>query len=477
MTRNRPIVTDPKQPGEATGGMTRREALGLGLAAGAAALGGGAARAATTVASDRTSEASARNVIMLVSDGMSTGTFTLARELRRRRGMGESHWCQAWAKPGVRRAMMTTHSANSVVTDSAAAGSAWAIGRKCNNGALNMTPDNIERTPIGVQGKSRGKAVGVATTTRVTHATPASWFASVPKRSMEDTIAAQMLERKADLILGGGRKHFPAELTSKHGDVTFVSTKDELGSVAGIEGRLVGLFNDDHLSYEVDRVYGPRPEEPSLADMTELALRRLDRHPNGFLLQVEGGRVDHGAHANDVAGTINDQIAFDEAVGVALRYVEHRDDTLVIVTTDHGNANPGLTLYYDEGERGLQQLDSIRHSFEWGMERIEEIGGMSGPNLARVVEEIAGVKLREKDREQLALAAAGEYTEGFDAATKLVCALGAVLANHTGVGFVSPNHTSDMVEVTAFGPGSESLAPVIDNTQLYDLMMGAAALA
>jgi len=419
----------------------------------------------------------ARNIIFMVSDGMSTGTLTLADLMIRERTGKPSQWVGLWSAKGVRRAMCRTHSADSLVTDSSAAGSAWGCGEHINNGAVNFTPDGRQPEPILVTARAAGKATGLVTTARVTHATPASFIANVPDRGLEGGIAEQILERRVDVALGGGGKHFPRALLDQHPDVTLVRTAGELAA-APASGRLLGVFDPSHVPYALDR----GPETPSLPTMARAAIDRLSAHADGFVLQIEGGRVDHAAHANDAGALVTEQMEFDETIGEVLGFARGRDDTLVVVTTDHGNANPGLTLYGEGGNEGFERLGRARHSFDWLWQQINDAGGFdsaSGRLGELLAEMTGGIELNAPDLEWVR-SSVKDHTrvDGFWARSNApTCTLGSVLANHYGVSFLSPNHTCDMVEVTAIGAGAERLEPAIDNIDLHGLMLDAMALA
>lgn len=458
-------------------GLDRRRFLAIGAGSAAAAgIGARPARAQLNAA-----RRTAQNVIFLVSDGMSFGTLQLANLYIRERDGADSEWVRALNEPGVRRALMDTSSADSIVTDSAASATAWAIGERVNNRMVGLTPDGRTPTPIWIHARQQGKATGLVTTTRLTHATPACFFANVlTNRDDEAAIAQQLLDRPIDLMLGGGGKFLEPALAGRDDPFFVVRTKAELDAVPAGDPkirRLLGVFNADHMSYELDR-----PEsEPSIADMTRAALARLSRSAGGFVVQIEGGRVDHAAHANDAGSLVRDQVAFDEAVGVALDFARGRDDTLVILTTDHGTANPGLTDYGPAGRRGFERLFGFRRSFQWMLRRIvreaRSESGLDTELVRAIVAEGTGIALPDEDMDVLARWLSGELVDPFLLANKDAGPLGSVLANHLAIAFLSPNHTSDYVEVTAFGPGSERLTQHIGIERLHSIMVEAMDLA
>jgi len=427
----------------------------------------------------------ARNVIVLVSDGASMGTLSLADQCHRILHGHPTWWTRLWSEPGARRALMETSAVDSLVTDSAAGASAWGIGQKVRNASVNFCPDGSTPAPLLVVARAAGCRTGLVTTTRVTDATPAGFIANVPKRSMEDAVAAQSLERGIDLLFGGGARHFKAADLAR-ARATLVRTAEQLAGVPMdlmTSGPLVGLFAEGSMAFEIDR----SDLQPSLAAMSKAAIERLARATEGaergFVLQIEGGRVDHAAHANDAAALVRDQLAFDEAVGVALGFARQRGgaegDTLVIVTTDHGNANPGLTVYGPAGEAGLRRLLAGRHSFEWILKRLEGLGDPAelADDLPQVVREATAVDLAPEEIAWVRRRLVGRQpVNGFGEADSTESALGAVLANHFGVAFLSVNHTADLVDCVAWGPGSERLEPMIANTALHSLIGEALAL-
>jgi len=150
-----------------------------------------------------------RGIIFMVSDGMSPGVLTMAEafsKITRKRG---THWHDLLQDKTAACGLMDTASANSYVTDSAAASSSWGCGHRVNNGSINVTPDGKSQSPIFSILKEKGSLTGLVTTATATHATPAGFAACVDKRGNEDDIASQYLGR-VDVILGGGTGHFEA---------------------------------------------------------------------------------------------------------------------------------------------------------------------------------------------------------------------------------------------------------------------------
>jgi len=449
--------------------LSRRHLLGIGAGGAiAAAMPTSFARARVVAPKWTKPSNPVRNIVFMVGDGMGQGAITLGDIMLKLLDKGPSHYQRMIENQAFRRATCMTHSADGWVTDSSAAGSAWGIGEHINNGAVNFTPDERTPEPILLTAQQAGRRTGLVSTTRITHATPASFVANVPKRDMEDEIAHQLLERSIDVALGGGAKHFPDELLAQHPDLMLVRNVSELNA-APESGRLLGLFAHDHCPFELDR-----PENcPHLSAMTLAALNRLDKSPEGFVLQIEGGRIDHAAHDNDAGALIFDQIAFDETIGAVLKWIEGRDDTLLVVTADHVTANPGLTFYAKDGKRSFKRLKYTRQSFEWIAARYKE-SDKGLESFLSLAQEATQIELTPDERLMIGRALIDkQQVDPFNLANGVWMVLSSVLANHTGVAFLSPNHTADYVEVFASGPGSEAMPSFIDNIHLHGMMLAA----
>jgi alkaline phosphatase len=441
-----------------TSSLDRRSFLGVSAATAALLAAGAPLARAQKGNTGRPARGAARNLIFLVSDGMSIGTFQLAERVRELHQGRTSNWARLINTEGAHTTFAFTRSANSEVTDSAAASSAWSVGVPVNSGSICVLPDGRPGEPILLRARRSGRATGLVTTTRLTHATPAAFATVAKSRNLEGDIAQQLIDNRIDLLLGGGAKHFPKTLLDSAGPATFLRSAVDLASLGRAQPgdrRLIGLFADDHMAYEVDR---KRTDEPSLADMSRAAIRHLSSMPGqGFALQIEAARVDHAAHICDPAGILHDQLAFDDAVQVALDFALARTDTLVIVTTDHGNAAPSLTI------GGRSRLDSIVNanaSFDTLFARIKEAERENNripEHVHELVREATGVTLKSTELAILMRSFSDEAVNPFEDLRNPANVLGSLLANHNGVAFASGSHTAEPVLVTAIGPGSAAI--------------------
>ena len=327
-----------------------------------------------------------KRIIHLVSDGMSIGTLTCAElfsQLTRQRPLT---WTTLFRNPAATHALMNTRSLNSMVTDSSAASSAWGSGSRVVNGAVNILPDGRLLTPIYALFSDAGWKTGLVTTAEITHATPAGFAVAVKSRGNSNAIAAQYLERKVDILLGGGRPFFSPNRRKDKRDLrgdfaaagyTVVRDKAELLK-APLDTRLLGTFADGHLPYTLDHQADAklRASVPTLAELTEAALARLESAEK-FILQVEGARIDHAAHNSDAAAALHDQIALDEALDVCLAFQRRHPDTLLVLTTDHANSNLGLNGM-GSGHRTSSQrfatLAEVKMSLPEILKRLEKAG-------------------------------------------------------------------------------------------------------
>ena len=426
----------------------------------------------------------AKNIILLVSDGMSTGTLNMADlYLNRKTGIG-SNWLQLYKDNRVSRALMDTASASSIVTDSAAASSSWGGGFRVNNGTLNYSPDGKPNLPIWQKFKKSGKMAGCVTTVPITHATPAGFCVNSKSRNGQAEIAEQYLEQGFDIMMGGGQKYFDPESRKDKKDMytafkakgyQVAKTRSEMMNTSN-DKPILGVFDEDALPYSIDRNSDEKLKQtiPSLAEMAQKAIDRMKNHPNGFVLQVEAGKVDWAAHGNDIGGLIYDQVAFDEAIKVAIDFAEKDKNTLVIITTDHGNANPGV-IYGKYANDNFDNIQKYKHTNEWLLNNIHPTSTLS--QVKEVVDFSNGSSISDEDAKTVLSYYDGLHKEegGLYNYKKLPFKPFAEMQQKTNsVGWISMDHSADYVELAVFGPGSQLLKPFIKNTDLHYLMLEAA---
>jgi len=424
----------------------------------------------------------AKNVIFMVSDGMSLGTLSMA-DLYSRNILGKrSNWLTLYHDRKVSRALMDTASASSIVTDSAAASSAFGGGIRVKNGTLNMGANGEKHLPIWQQYKKAGKKAGCVTTVTITHATPAGFCVNSSKRNDEPQIAEMYADLELDVLLGGGDEFFnPAKREDKKDLYTvyrqkgyrILKTQSDLKEIKKGE-KLLGIFSTGALPYSIDRTYLPELKNtPTLAEMANTAINQMKDHPEGFVLQIEAGKVDWSAHANDVAALIHDQLAFDEAIQTVMDFAEKDGNTLVIITTDHGNANPG-TIYGNNAAKNFNSISEYQYTNEYILNKIQKDDSVK--DIKDWIYEGNKIVLNDEEAKHLLSFYNGleKEEEGLYNYKKLPFKLySEIQKSRNSVGWISMDHSGDYVEVAAYGPGNELLQPFIKNTDLHDLMLRA----
>ncbi len=320
----------------------------------------------------------ARNVILLNADGNGVATNYAVRLFAGQQagGLGDDHVLPHETFPHM--ALVKTYTTNGQTPDSAPTASAMLTGVKSKNTMINVSeevavgdcanlPGN-ELTTLTQIADEMGKSVGIISTARLTHATPAAAYAVTANRNWENDsllpedcttqidIAAQLFEGMEsgliDLAMGGGRRNFvPAGTASEEGNegsrtdgrnlieemealgAQYVWNDETFGALTDLgNAPIIGLFEDSHMMYEHDRT-----GEPSLAEMTAAAINALSTNEEGYFLSIEGGRVDHANHAGNLHRVLSDGVAFAEAVQMAIDMTDDTE-TLIIVTADHEHA-------------------------------------------------------------------------------------------------------------------------------------------
>jgi len=292
-----------------------------------------------------------RNIILFIGDGMGPEQVKAAGMFKN--GVSGSLIFETLDYTNT----MTTYSASSGITDSAASATAMATGNKVNNGVIStaIPGDSSELETVLELLKQKGKSTGLVTTTHITNATPACFGAHEYHRSNYDEIAVDYVNgSKPNVLFGGGGFGISDTMTDSVGYHT-VTNKTAFESIdPSVYDYVSALFGTDNLPYMYDY---PEPDaypEPELSEMTQKALAILKQDPDGFFLLVEGGRIDHACHSNDLICAIYETIEFEDAVTSALQWMSGRNDTVLIVTADHETG--GLTVIKNNGAGNLPDV-------------------------------------------------------------------------------------------------------------------------
>jgi alkaline phosphatase len=336
-----------------------------------------------------------RNVIFMIGDGMGFPAVGLLDSYAKY--AASSPYKAAGAKTALEELADTgvigfaSHeAANVLVTDSAASATQIASGKAAGSEMIGADAQGNPVETILEKAKKMGKATGLVSDTRLTHATPAAFAAHQSRRAKENEIAVDLLNNGADVMLSGGLRYFipqeagetasavhkelakmtggAVELKSARKDsrnliaeaeqkgYAVAFTKQQLEQAAG--GKILGLFSSsmmpDALQQQAEQ-NNPQRTVPKLKEMTQKALATLAQQENGFFLMVEAGQIDQAEHANDAGWLLHELLVMDETLRVILDWVKQRDDTLLVVLADHTTGGFGFSY----NRRNLPQAKAL----------------------------------------------------------------------------------------------------------------------
>lgn len=290
-----------------------------------------------------------RNVIYLIGDGMGLAHVAMLQI--------EGGYAPTAFDRAQHVALVTTRSANNRVTDSAAAGTALATGAKTVNSRLGLDPEGEQLVSMMTRAGRSGLATGIVVTSSLLHATPAAFYAHVPKRYDYGAIVEDLLESDIDLLWGGGAQQLAEESPEggswseafRRRGYRVAATQEEAEAVDS--GRLLAALAPDHLPHAAER-------GDCLPRAVNRALEVLsaDAGDKGFLLMVEGSQIDMAAHAHDAQWLLDELRDFERAVAVAMDFADRTPGTLVVVVADHetgGLTIPALDKDFTKAENGL----------------------------------------------------------------------------------------------------------------------------
>lgn len=468
----------------------------------------------------------ARNVILFIGDGFGMNQFSL----------GVSYAQEIAGRPLRMSELAAAGEAgyslpfpyDRVLTDSAAAASQMATGERVLTETLSVSAETGEPIPTILEwAEERGLATGLVANMRLTHATPAAFKVHARSRYVpEPELADQLFSEPAvEVLLGGGGRAMVPEGRRLADSVPSVpaatdgesNRSDDRDLIAEAQGRgytvvgdragllaargaerLLGVFAASHLPYVLDRSYAGLDEAvPSLADLTGAAIASLAPREGGFFLMVEGGLIDYAGHENDAGAMLAEILDFDEAIGTAFDFAVARDDTLVLVTADHGTGGFSFTYGPDgpgplpeavgwdyragpemAGRRHLELLAGQRRSL---IEAMPEIPSPATASAVReILEEATGIRLTDDEAASLAAsldrdppAPPGNTTYYLDDFVWPTALAAQTLANHTHAVWSTGGHTSEPVVLLGYGPGAPGVRGIGLNTRVHGIIRAA----
>jgi len=325
-------------------------------------------RASFIAATDTTPQ----NIILLIGDGMGPEQVIAA-------GMYENGVHNTLAfESAPYQAKMSTASANSPITDSAASATAMATGQKVNNGVISKDmPGNGRNLETSLEYfKGRCKSTGIVVTSVINHATPAAFASHATSRVEYQTLLKNYFDALQPNIIMGGGPDSSGDRYATNAGYTIVSNREELnGLTATSDNKVFGRFGRSDMPYELDYAYGMNKfydYYPHLWEMTAKSLELLEQDPDGFFLMVEGSRIDHASHANSMPHMVHELLAFEKTVETVLNWAEGRTDTLIIVTADHETGGLKVEQNMGKGEFPHASWATSGHSardvavYAWG---------------------------------------------------------------------------------------------------------------
>lgn len=408
-------------------------------------------------------------VFLFIGDGMSMPQRMLAEDYLFKTGRGKleiNHFPY--------QAPTTTRSANSLITDSAASGTAIACGEKTDNGRIGMDSGAARELPsIAETARDRGRKVGIVTSVTINHATPASFYAHRPSRGNYYEIGLDLVDSGFDYFGGGGLASPDSRKSKEYkGNVYDLAAKQGYQVVAdraGFEalapggGKVLARGANDALPYAIDRTGG----ELTLADFTRKGIELLD-NPNGFFMMVEGGKIDWVCHSNDAGTVLREMFDFNEAVKVACDFAaKHPDETLIVVTGDHETG--GLTLGF-AGTGYVSKVDLLANqkcSLDVFTSRVDKAKAASFDELKPLITECFGLHFDAAKKDDLYVKPEEEAVlrAAFDRKA-LPMETVRLFDNKASIGWTSSAHTALPVVTSATGKKAELFLGMIDNTDI-----------
>lgn len=416
-----------------------------------------------------------KNIILLIPDGTSLPTVSMAR------------WLQWYNHPDLPELQIDpylcgtvrTHSSNEPVPDSAPTTSCYMTGYPSSSGFVSTYPekdpdndfypvDSLRTyqpltTLLEAAKIKYGKSTGLVFTCKFPHATPADCSAHSYNRNKYEWIAQQMIHNDLNVVIGSGISYLSEEGENYLKSNGYGIYKNDLLGMRNDKGNnMWALFGENDMDYDLDR--DPQ-KQPSLEETTRIAIQKLSQNPNGFFLMVEGSKVDQASHANDPIAMATEFLAFDKACGVALDFAKKNGETAVVVVPDHGNS--GISIGRTDRKHLTKKHDMLRpfslfKSTSEGL--VKKMNSRPNSELQSIFKEYAGFELtpnelkllnNHKEYKNSPIPESQRSLEGVEASlysNSLTSLVSQLLTSRTCFGFTTSGHTGEDVFLAVYHP-------------------------
>lgn len=407
-----------------------------------------------------------KNVIFLIGDGMGVSYTTAYRSMK---DDPNTKFVEETAFDPYLVGQQMTHPEDPEqnITDSASSATAMAAGVKTYNNAIAVDNDETEVKTVLETAKEKGKATGLVATSEITHATPAAFGAHDIARKNMNAIADDYYDElingdhKVDVLLGGGEdlfKRTDRDLTEEFQEdgYSYVTNRQQL--LENQDDQVLGLFAERGLPKMIDR----EEETPSLEEMTNSAIERLNQDKDGFFLMVEGSQIDWAGHDNDIVGAMSEMEDFEKAFQAAIEFAKKDKHTLVVATADHSTG--GFSI----GADGIynwfgEPINTAKRTPDFMAQQI-----IDGADVEETLNNFIDLELTEEEIQTVQTAAVTEDQTSIDNAIE------AIFNKRSYTGWTTGGHTGEDVPVYAYGPSSGKFAGQLDNTDhakiIFDLL-------
>ncbi len=423
-----------------------------------------------------------KNIILFIADGTSISVYSAARWLKKY----QKNEFKLNIDPYI-CGTVNTFSSNAPIGDSAPTSSCYVTGITGRAGNISIYPltDNQNDLiplkkknayqPLATLAEAmrieQKKSVGMVFTCQFPHATPADMMSHFDNRKNYPVLAQQLAHNQIDVLLGGGTKYLTDEIRNhlqKSGTTLIENDRKKFDNFNG--NKMWALFGKVQTEYELDR--DPK-KEPSIAEMTEKALKLLNKNNNGFFLMVEGSKIDWAAHANDPVGIISDFLAFDEAFGKALDFAKKDKNTTILVLSDHGNS--GFTIGRSHLKKSYAHM-SLKELFgdiskikrtAYGLAKI--LVDTENNQFTTTFKKYTDIELTNKELKKL-LKVKGRKKVAYDKVAHsetLMYSIIEIFRNRLPFGFTTGGHTGEEVLLSVYNPNNERLMGNVNNSDVF----------